>query len=71
MHDHVNTDVDTRWWPTFRPRRHVKARRVGEPFDFGGRFYDDGYVMRGSDGVIVVLSVREFEAVYEPAGRDE
>jgi hypothetical protein len=73
VHDHVNAHAtdDARYWPTFRPRRHVRARRVGHAFDFDGRFYADGYVMRGADGRVVVLTVREFEAIYEPAGRDE
>lgn len=71
MHDHVDTNQDAHYWPTFRPRRHVKARRVGHAFDFDGRFYRDGYVMRGADGRVVVLTVLEFEAIYEPAGMGE
>jgi hypothetical protein len=70
MHDHVQVS-DATFWPTFRPRHAVKAKRVAGPFDYGGRFYRDGYVLRGADGRIVVLSVAEFEAIYEPAGMGE
>ena len=71
VHDHVHVDDDARYWPAFRPRREIRARRVGHAFDFDGRFYRDGYVMRAADGRIVVLTVPEFEAIYEPAGTNE
>lgn len=71
MYDRVQPDADAQFWPTFRPRHAVKAKRVGRPFDFDGRFYRDGYVMRGGDGRVVVLTVPEFEAIYEPAAIGE
>lgn len=71
MHEHVHATDEARFWPTFRPRHAVKAKRVGRPFDFDGRFYRDGYILRGADGRVVVLTVLEFEAIYEPAGMSE
>lgn len=71
MHDHVQPADDATYWPSFRPRRQVRAKRIGRPFDYAGRFYKDGYLLRGGDGRVVVLTVAEFEAIYEPAGMGE
>lgn len=56
-------------WPSFRPRLDVRARRVGHPFTFEQRLYRDGYLVTLPEGGLAVVTVAEFEAVYELAGR--
>lgn len=58
---------DTSRWPTYRPRRSVTAKRLSAPEVIDGRLYQDGYVVRGVDGRVVVMHVAEFEAIYELA----
>lgn len=67
---HVSA-LDCRHWPTYRTRRNVLARRLGTPTWVDGTYWRDGYLVRGVSGGVVVVSVAEFEAVYELAGMNE
>lgn len=63
-------DMDGRHWPTYRPRRSIVARRLGQPAVIDGRYFRDGYMVREPLGRIVVMTVADFEAIYELAGLD-
>jgi hypothetical protein len=62
------TSVRAEHWPTYRVRLDVRARRVGHPFTFDHRLYPDGYIVHDQGGRVRVVSVAEFEALYELAG---
>jgi hypothetical protein len=64
-------DFDGRHWPTYRPRRSVAARRLGSPTCVDGTIHLDGYLVRDAHGVVGVMAVADFEAVYELASRDD
>jgi hypothetical protein len=49
-------------------RRDVRARRIGHPFIFDSHLYRDGYVVRDNGDGYRVLTVSEFETIYELAG---
>lgn len=53
-------------WPTYRPRRAVAARRLAGPAWIDGHYFRDGYLVRDDAGHIGVMSVADFEAIYEP-----
>jgi hypothetical protein len=59
------------YWPHYRIRRGVRARRVGHPFVLNGRMYNDGYIVRCPDGDFTVVTVAEFNAVYELTERHD
>lgn len=63
---HVS-DLDGKHWPRYRARRAVVARRLGGPTWIDGRYFRDGYLVR-TRGAVVVMTVADFEAVYELAG---
>jgi hypothetical protein len=65
------TDLDGKRWPTYRPRRAVAARRLDGPTWLDGRFFRDGYLVRDERGLIAVVTVAAFEAVYELAAAYE
>lgn len=60
-------DLDGKRWPTYRPRRAVAARRLDGPTWLDGHFHRDGYLVRDERGLIAVVTVAAFEAVYELA----
>jgi hypothetical protein len=62
------TDVHADRWPAYRARRNVVARRLAEPLWLDGQYFRAGYLVRGADGVLAVMSVQAFEAVYELEG---
>jgi len=64
-------DATANYWPTYRPRRSVCARRLGVPTWIDGHYYRDGYLVRDVHGHVSVVPVADFEAVYELAGRDD
>jgi hypothetical protein len=68
LHTH---DLDGKRWPTYRPRKAVAARRLDGPTWLDGRFFRDGYLVRDERGLIAVVTVAAFEAVYELAGAYE
>jgi hypothetical protein len=68
LHTH---DLDGKRWPTYRPRRAVAARRLDGPTWLDGRFFRDGYLVRDERGLIAVVTVAAFEAVYELAAANE
>jgi hypothetical protein len=63
---------DSRFWPAFRLRKTVHAKRVPGGSTIGGRFYKDGgYLLRDGNGDPWVMPTGEFEALYESMSRDE
>lgn len=56
------------FWPRYRVRRDLRAKRIGRPFIFEHHYYRDGYLVRDSNGRYVVVSVADFDALYELAG---
>jgi hypothetical protein len=67
----VTEEVHSEFWPTYRPRRSVAARRLPAPSTVGGTVYRDGYLVRDEHGHIVVMAVADFEAIYELARLDD
>jgi hypothetical protein len=60
-------EIHAEFWPTYRPRRSVAARRLPAPTTVGGTVYRDGYMVRDEHGHIGVMGVGDFEAIYELA----
>lgn len=52
-------------WPNYRIRRGIRAKRIGHAFVLHGHLYADGYVVRMPAGELAVVTVTEFEALYE------
>lgn len=65
MHVLNSGDIRAERWPHYRARRQVVARRLAEPLWLDGQYFRNGYLVRGADGVMAVMSVAAFEAVYE------
>lgn len=66
----ATSEIDAKFWSTYRPRRAVAARRLGRPTWVDGCFHRDGYMVRDELGHFAVVGVAAFEAVYEVAGRE-
>lgn len=56
------------FWPRYRVRRDLRAKRIGHEFIFEQHYYRDGYLVNDANGRFVVVSVADFDALYELAG---